>query len=253
MQEINALLPSLIVTGIVASLAAPAFLILYAVVFLAPLLALGPLVMPVARMWDAPARVLVLRPFDREWITKPLVASIANMRALGHFYTLADQRLRVPWHIRVPYLRGFLSFLAFRSPKVRRPQDILALRKAVNRILWRNVNWLVSATPIFAVASSDAAWRPCVAMLIHEADIVVLDLSHTTPSIAWEVEHIQASGALDRAIVVTSGDPREAKAFLVRHCGEQARDVAVLNYGENDLLDVDRVMRAAPRVFGAIS
>lgn len=89
------------------------------------------------------------------------------------------------------------------------------VEKLVRAIRWRwlrNFNWCVSSDKLFPVACVDDGWQATVERLVHEADLIVVDLSGVTQSILWELGLLHASGAMRRTLFV-------AQAFSV----EQAR------------------------------
>ena len=131
-----------------------AFLLL----FVAALLAVLPIALPLALKWKQPARFLILRPFNRSHISRALRQILRRELApLGHCYTLADADIRVPLWLRLPLVMGQLSFFVFRQRKIAAPKDISKLVRAMDRRVLRNFNWCVSQDKIFPIACVDAA------------------------------------------------------------------------------------------------
>ena len=153
----------------------------------AALFAVLPVALSLALKWKQPARFLVLRPFNRTYISRNLRRILSrDLAPLGHCYTLADADIRVALWLRLPLVLGQLSFFAFRQRKIASPNDIAKLVRAMDRRILRNFNWCVSRDKIFPVACVDAGWRACVTRLVAECDGVVMDLSGISESILSE-------------------------------------------------------------------
>ena len=84
-----------------------AVIVAYFAVFLAPFILGLPVIAPFVLGWHEPARFLLLRPFNRQKLTHPLVQFIKeSVAGFGHVYTLADTTLRVPMYVRIPIVLG---------------------------------------------------------------------------------------------------------------------------------------------------
>lgn len=190
----------------------------YFTLFVVPFVLALPFVLPFARRWRDPASFLVLRPFNKDQITKDLSRFLRDeFAAFGHCYTLSDRHVRVPIHIRIPVVQGQLSFLNFRLHKIRRARHIEDLVKAMRKRVRRNLNWCFSRTKLFPVTCCDPGWRACVASLAAEVDIVVADLSSLTENIVWELDFLRDAGALVKTVfVVEESQLTEARKRLLQ-------------------------------------
>jgi hypothetical protein len=206
--------------------------VIYFILFVIPVVFALPFVLPFARRWRDPASFLILRPFNREQITKDLSRFLRDEFAtFGHCYTLSDRQVRVPLHIRIPVVQGQLSFLNFRLHKIRRPRHIEDLVKAMRKRVRRNLNWCFSRTKLFPVTCCDPGWRACVGRLAEEVDVVVADLSSITENIVWELEFLRDAGAIAKTVfVVEEARLAEARQQLSQMT-EPFRGMPLLAYG----------------------
>jgi hypothetical protein len=181
----------------------------YLALFVFPVLISLPWLIPLALSWKKPIHFLLLRPFNRSWITGELRKTIKKEFApLGYCYTLADLAIRVPLFIRVPFLFGNASLFYFRLRKIRRPKHITRLINGMNRVFIRNLNWYLSLDKLFPVACSDGGWRTCVRFLIQKVDVIIIDISGITENIFWEIELLKDLRAIKRSIFLVNESER---------------------------------------------
>jgi hypothetical protein len=105
---------------------------LYVGLFLLPFVVSLPIASPVVLLWQRPARLLFLRPFNRRPLTRGLSRLVRrDVARYGHVYTLADADLRVRWWVRIPALLGQVALLSFRARKIKRPRQTLLAFAAI--------------------------------------------------------------------------------------------------------------------------
>ena len=183
-----------------------------------------------------PARVLLLRKFNNKKIGKAVSNFISTeLKPFGHTMTLADK------HIKSPKLSMIASNLTLHPVHL-----VLILLFLPVRILMRQFNrskhgpaWVGSARNLrslafrlrdriglnaevswtakreaFIVRTSDDWWQEVIALLMHSADVIVVDLSEVTSGTQWELDRIDKLREWRRA-VFTAKEDRE----------DQARDV----------------------------
>jgi hypothetical protein len=218
---------------LLAALAVPAT---YFAFFVAPFLLSLPLSLPFAIRWRDPARVLLLRPFNRQEITGALSKFVTrNVSGFGHVYTLADVTLRVPLYVRVPLVLGQVALFSFRLQRVRTPHNVFLVSRAMRRRVLRNLNWLFSRDKIFAVACTDDAWQAAVTRFAFESDLILIDLSGAKENIVWEVRQCEALGILDRVLLLTRGAELQATRRLLSSIGKSAPPAdQLLVYDDDD-------------------
>jgi hypothetical protein len=218
----------------------------YVAFFVLPFLLTLPVTGPLATSWKAPARFLLLRPFNRAWATPPLRAFVRRSVApFGHCYTLADSRIQVPLHVRIPWLLGGLSLFSFRARMLRRGRQLQALVDAMHWTTIRNLNWCFAHGKIFPVACIDAGWRACVRRLVEEADVILVDVGDITPNVAWELALLRDRNALARSVFIAHERQAAAAAVsLAAQIGGHAHGATLLTYGDRPRSDV-RKERAA--------
>lgn len=204
----------------------------YIAVFIVPFVLALPLVLPFARRWQDPVRFLILRPFNKDRITTHLARFLRDEFApFGHCYTLSDRKVRVPLHIRVPFLLGQLSFFNFRFRRIRQPQHIAKLVQAMQKRVRRNLNWCFSGSKLFPISCCDPGWRACVARLVQEVDIVVADLTSVTENVAWELKLLRDGGALERTVFVVEESQATAAQERISELVGPSRTMNVVPYG----------------------
>lgn len=90
----------------------------------------------------------------------------------------------------------------------RRVDDDAGLARTLRRMRWLT-HRLTAPKPLGTVAtvvsSSDALWQPLVAALAARASVIVLDVSHPTAPILWELEHCLQHHR-DRLLLVLNED-----------------------------------------------
>jgi hypothetical protein len=194
-------------TGTLAVLAVVLVPFIYVLMYLLPFVLTLPFSAPVIGLWEAPPRFLLLRPFNRGPVSGPLRKVVRReMGPLGHVYTLSDADLRIPWYVRMPLLLAQVALLSFRMRKIRSPQQAERLEAVMDRVWLRNVNWCLSFTKAFPIASADGAWKDVVRHLAKRVDAVVIDATELRPNVRWEVALCRRIRRLHRVVVLVRED-----------------------------------------------
>ncbi|MET0026460.1 MAG: hypothetical protein ABW101_02385 [Candidatus Thiodiazotropha sp.] len=204
----------------------------YLIIFVFPTLIVLPWLVPLAFSWKKPIRFLLLRPFNRSWITRELESVIKReLVPIGHCYTLADLSIRIPIFIRIPIIYGQLSMFHFRLRKICRPKHISRLINEMNRHTMRNLNWYLSRNKLFPIACSNRGWRTCVSRIVQEVDVVIMDISKITENITWEIELLKDLGTIKRTIfLVRESDRIKSEKLLYKLLGYDCQNPIVLSY-----------------------
>ena len=175
--------------------------VVYVGLFVLPFIVSLPIASPLVLLWQRPAQLLFLRPFNRRPLTRGLSRVVRrDVARFGHVYTLADADLRVRWYVRVPALLGQIALLSFRARKITRARQLTRLERAVNRTWLRNINWCLSWRKVFAVASDDSCWQQVVERLLDRSTLILIDLTEARPNVLWEIDLIRRMG-LERRVV----------------------------------------------------
>ena len=222
----------------------------YLALFVFPTVMTLPWLIPLAYSWTNPIHFLLLRPFNRSWITGNLRGVIQNeLSSLGHCYTLADLNIRVPLYIRVPFLFGQVSMFNFRLRKIRKPIHITRIVKGMSRRVIRNLNWYLSREKIFPVSCSDSGWRSCVGRLVQEVDVVIMDISGITENIIWEIELIKELGAIDRSIfLVNESDRLKSEQVLLQLFEGDYQSLKLITYPISGASNTGAIKSAAVNI-----
>jgi hypothetical protein len=215
--------------------------IIYVGIFLFPFLFTLPINSFIISLWETPPRFLLLRPFHRGALGRPLKRIARSQIArFGHIYTLSDTDIRVRWYVRVPLLLGQLALFSFRARKISRPEKVITLERAIHRTWLRNINWCMSWNKIFAVATVDALWQSLVNLLLSNSAIVIVDISDLRENVAWEIERTREL-AEDRVFYLVAAPQKEQSlqtlASLLKGTPEESR---IFPYNERGLFEPQR-------------
>ncbi len=181
--------------------------LIYVGYFALPAIVFLPVLLPAAVTWRDPRRVIVFRRFNTPRESRALRRiATRHFGRFGHVFTLADQRIRRSWFVRIPAVFGQLSLLHFRPRRVVTGRRLARLTRLLEQ-RWRlNVNWLVSYRKIFPIESSDDYWQACVGTLLEHADVIVMDISNFSASMSWELEECERRQLLDRTILLVDDE-----------------------------------------------
>lgn len=182
----------------------------YIGIYLLPFVLTLPVTAPLIGLWNDPARFLLLRPFNRGHLTRPLKRIVRrDLSSFGHVYTLSDADIYIPWYIRIPLLLGQMALFSFRFRKIQSFNKLSALQKTINRTWLRNVNWCLARNKIFAIASADAIWQPVVRLLAEKVDAIIIDATDLRPHVLWEVNLCRTLGKSHQVIFLLSDKNRD--------------------------------------------
>ncbi len=227
-------------------------LVAYLVLFFAPFVLTLPLSLPLALCWKQPLKFLVLRPFNRQDVSRVLRrVLLEEVSPLGHCYTLADATIRISPLQRLPLLYGQLTFFTFRARKIVSPHHLAALARAMKRRVLRNINWAVSRDKLFPVASVDAAWQACVQRLVAECDAVIMDLSGVSENIQWELNLLRDTAVVENTVfLVDRAQAVEAGAVLKATFGDSSDIPPLITYDTSGLATTNHLRQRIVAIVG---
>jgi hypothetical protein len=220
--------------------------VVYGVLYLLPFTLLLPLIGPIVALWQSPPRFLLLRPFNRARLSRPLKQLLRREVApFGHVYTLSDADIKVPWYVRMPIVLGQLALFSCRFRRIRDQAQIPGFVRAVERTWLRNINWCMAFGKVFPVASSDHAWRALVECLLPRCDAVIIDVSDLRENVMWEIERARSLGLETRTLYLLPSDQADTShAALTLAAGADTSASRLFLYTKNSLVDRAR-FRAA--------
>ena len=148
-------------------------------------------------------QILVFRKFHHDNSSKGIRKIVRkNLGKFGHVFTLADSKIKVSWYVKLPMLIGQTSLFHFRQRKISNTKDLDKFKEVIKKKGWLNVNWLLSATKIFPVRTSDDYWEETVLLLLEKVELILFDLSQITEAIEWELERIAKMGLFKKVVFI---------------------------------------------------
>lgn len=179
----------------------------YGALYVLPFVLTLPASAPIVALWHTPPRALLLRPFNRGPLSRPLKRLVRrDVAPYAHVYTLSDADINVPWYVRIPFLIGQLALFSFRMRTIRDARQVEKVERATGRTWLRNINWCMAFGKIFPVATSDAHWREVVDCLLERASIVIIDVSDLRDNVTWEIDRARRLGAEGRIFYLISSE-----------------------------------------------
>jgi hypothetical protein len=197
-----------------------------------------PILVPLALNWKNPRRIVVFRRFNTRYENKALrkIAS-EHLSPFGHVFTLADSQIHRSMFVRIPMVLGQLNLLNFRLRRIHDDSGVSDFKKTLERTWRLNLNWLLSPRKIFPIQTSDEYWQTCVGLLLDKADIVVMDVSIFSTSMAWEIGQCERRNLMSKLVLVTRREKIEAGAAQLNELENEigARTDAPFAYGAKGL------------------
>jgi len=234
--------------------------------------AIGAMVLPLILVWLAasilrrkPARVLLLRKFNRRDLAAPLERMIAReLRPYGHTASLSDKFIRrdyfgwvqmallslsnplaAAWFViglPVRFVWRLFDRSAMGPAVVTSARDYRNLARRLRDRMGLNLQVAMVRKEAFLVRTSDAWWKMVVRLLMDSCDAIVVDLSQVTAGTAWELDVIVEEGAAGRCVFVALwGRLEDAEAALAA----RGIDAVVHHYAPDGELQRRRPFRAA--------
>jgi hypothetical protein len=207
----------------------------YVALYVLPFILTLPASAPIVALWHAPPRALLLRPFNRGPLSRPLKRLVRrDVARYAHVYTLSDADINVPWYVRIPVLIGQLALFSFRMRTIRDARHIARIERATERTWLRNINWCMAFGKIFPIATSDAHWREVVDCLLTRASIVIIDVSDLRDNVTWEIDRARRLGAEGRIFYLVSAELAEqSRHALTQALGPEAAANRLFRYGKD--------------------
>jgi hypothetical protein len=198
-------------------------LVLFTVLGLAQLSGL-----PTLLCWRTPDRILLLRPFGQQRISRSLKKFNRKTLAYrGFTFTLADKHLKNSLFVyllaHVPLDIGSVFGVLYRPlfrrmhryVLIRKPGDFRLLRLRL-RSRWRLGSlwgsWLGTSDRINKFRSRDDLWKGCIDILLDNCQVIVVDASHAGEGTSWELEEIFRRGYLYKAVFMVRDEGVEVPA-----------------------------------------
>lgn len=200
--------------------------------------------LPALLLWPHPDRILLLRPFGEQHISRALKKfNRTTLSYRGFTFTLADKHLKDSFTAyalaHVPLDLGSLATVLYRPLfrrihrylVVRKPSDLAILRLRL-RSRWRLtafwLSWFGLTDRISKVRSRDEHWKECIGILLDNCQVIVLDVSRAGEGTSWEIEEIYRRGFLYKTVFMVADNVDEviAASRLVAHIAVRALEAA---------------------------
>ena len=93
--------------------------------------------------------------------------------------------------------------------------------------------WVFSWDKLFKVSCAPETWRHTVQHLINSTQLIVVDLSHVSEGLKWELDEVQFYGATDKLVFVSYEESfNEARSFIESY-GISECHKKIFMYGNN--------------------
>ncbi len=181
---------------------------------------------------DRALRILLLRPFGEKKMTAALKQFVCrNLGRAGFVFTLSDRNYkpsRLLWFLSAVdvatgvvglYVLGPILRQSFRITSVIKEKRFWKLERLLisNHLNLRGWSFL-SGGQAFNIRCTDSWWQPCILMLMHSCEIIVVDLSKVGAGTAWELAQLRERGVLLKCVFIINEDSRpELPAILEKH------------------------------------
>jgi hypothetical protein len=214
----------------------------YAALYVLPFILTLPVSAPIIGLWQTPPRALLLRPFNRGPLSRPLKRIVRrDVAGYAHVYTLSDADFNVAWYVRIPLLLGQLALFSFRLRRIRHARQIAGLERATERTWLRNINWCMGPAKTFPVATSDEHWRAVVDCLLKRADIVIIDVSDLRENVIWEIDRAKHLGAPERVFYLVAAQIADRSGdVLAQAIGLDAAAARLFRYDNDGRIERER-------------
>jgi len=214
----------------------------YVAVYVVPFVFTLPLSAPIIGLWQYPPTFLLLRPFHRGVLSKPMKRiARRDIAPFGHTYTLSDLDVSVPWYVRVPLVFGQLALFSFRFRVIRSSKRLIASDHAIGRTWLRNANWCMSWNKLFPVATTDEYWQALVNLFLARADVIFIDVSELREHVVWEIQRAHVLGMSARLLFLVHADRKSSISGDLASLSPDSFDAArVFAYDRHRLLERDR-------------
>ena len=215
-----------------------------------------------------PARVLLLRRFNDPQIGKSIEKMSKQwLRPYGHVFTLADKHFRrsiiapfFSWFSFNPFLLVWrvinipIAFIIRLNDRSRAGpilvRDARDFRNFARRMVDRyglNLEMERTQRKAIAVLTSDPWWQHVVLLLMHAADVIVVDVTEVASGTEWELQTMLTERVAERVVFISREDEAaDARASLQAH-GFGGRAQALALYKKSGALVDSRAFRAEMR------
>lgn len=185
-----------------------------------------------------PARMLLLRKFNKRELAEPLSRMLAReLRPYGHVASLSDKFIRrdaiggmqmgllaignplaAAWFVLgmpIRFIWRLFDRSAMGPAVVLNARDYRNLARRLRDRVGLNAQVALVSKEALLVRTSDAWWRMVVGLLADSSDAIIVDLSQVSAGTAWELDLIREEGSEARCVFVSIwGKLDEAEAAL---------------------------------------
>jgi hypothetical protein len=186
-----------------------------------------------ALAWGSPSRILLLRPFGTQGVSRSLKKFIhRNVIFSGHVFTLADQHMRESFLgyviASIPTSEGELVLFLLqllrivgsqrRRMHVRKARHYQDLKRRLRSGFLLNSFWVTSFDKIRKIKTSDRWWQRCIDLLAANCEVILVDLSVVKAGTHWELGKIRQEHLEEKAIFIVQRQKLNwALASLAEH------------------------------------
>lgn len=221
---------------------------LSATLILAVLLLFGPVKLAA---WRWPARILLLRPFNVQDVSKSLKRFIRrNVSFSGHVFTLADRHMKESLFLYlisfVPLSpEGVLVLLLYPWSKrtrrriyVKKASDFRALKSRLGSRWLLNTFWTNSLRDkIRKIRTADSWWQRCIDLLAANCEVILVDLTLVKAGTRWELSKLRDQKLEEKAIFIVQQERLEHGRAVLAEYWPAAGLPKIYSYDEKGQLE----------------
>jgi hypothetical protein len=173
--------------------------------------------------WRSPARILLLRPFGTQQVSRFLTRfTRRNVMFSGHVFTLADQYMKESLFV---YILSFVPLswtqallllvypLAKRTRRriyVKTASDFEALKQRLGSSYLLSLFWTGSRNKVLKVRTVDKWWQRCIDLLAATCEVIVVDITLVKAGTRWELSKIHGQNLGEKTICIVHNEQSEA-------------------------------------------
>lgn len=169
--------------------------------------------------------IILLRPFGAPNLSRPLRRFVPNyLGPFGSTYTLSDKGYK-PFILTTiferlagigQYVVGFFLKPSRRAGIIKDERTFLNLARRISRSRRPSFTSFLSGDQAFNVTATNDMWKIVVDMMLHSAEIVVMDITQIGAGSEWEIRLMEERGLIHNCVFISQNSKElDARHLLV--------------------------------------